>query len=420
MKKIATVSLSLNPYQKSDLRSLYLKVYFNKKSTYYSLGGTTKLSKEDFVKKNKNYKNAFEEIRTTYQKATDIASTLEDCFNFDDFSEAYTDATWSNKKKTSTKNILLTELYAEYINSRRLAPNTITDYNILVDWIERFHANTKLKDITPEMLTELTTFIKQHSLKLKGKETKETSISAYLRGLRAVFNYAITKNYIGRDKYPFGKEGYRLTGKVAAKKALTDEEFEKFLSYSPNGYKEKLGYDFFFISYYLQGLNLADIIRLKNKNINGDIIELQRWKTRNTKQEKEVLEIDLYDEAKAILNKYGKIEADKPNEYILRFLKSIEETDIKAQDLKKSYLNKNINKGLKSICNKLNIKTFTFYSGRHSFVTDTINDNSANISVISKLLGHSDISVTMGYVDSISQENKAKIKETVLKRRQKL
>ncbi len=61
------------------------------------------------------------------------------------------------------------------------------------------------------------------------------------------------------------------------------------------------------------------------------------------------------------------------NQYVLRFLKGVSEKDIQLQDMKKKNLNKNINKGLKNLCQRIGIEPVTLYSARHTYATDSIN-----------------------------------------------
>ena len=411
MKTKASVNLILDPVSKADKKVLKLQVTFNRKSDRRSLGGRVKISKEEYQKKNKAYKEAVEEIRPKLQKAQNIIDELGENFTWESFRTAWKDEAWG-KKKIAGKytNRTIKELYDEYFNreNKTFSPDTKDIYYILVQWIEQFKPNTKLHDITVDYLQKLTKYIKAQSFQRRNKETTDTTIAIYMRGLRAVYNFAIDRGYIDKAKYPFGKNKYKLACKKSANIALTEEEFQLFINATPENYKEKLGYNFFFLSYALDGLNLADIIRIKNRDITTDNkLIVGRWKIRNTLTDEEIQEKQLMDIALYVLKEYGTIDPSQPNKYVLRFLDGVEDEDIEQQDIKKKNLNKNINKGIKSICERIGIKPFSLYSARHTYATHGIN-NGIPIEVMSKNLLHTNIITTQGYIDSISNSNQQK------------
>lgn len=411
MKTKATASLILDPASQADKRVLKLQVTYNRVSDRKSLGGSLRITKEDYIKQNKAYKEAVEEIRIKFQKACDIISELGENFTFELYRSAWKNEAWGSKKKVGKyTNRSIRDLYDEYFacENKTFSPDTKEIYYIMVQWIEQFKPTTKINDITVDFLNNLVKFIKEQSFQRRKKETTDITISIYMRGLRAIFNYAIDKGYIQKDKYPFGKNKYKLSNKKSANIALTEEEFQLFIQSSPCGYKEKLGYNFFFLSYALDGLNLADIIRIKNRDITTDNkLIVGRWKTRNALTDEETQEKGLMDIAVYILSQYGTIDPNQPDKYVLRFLQDIEDNDIEKQDLKKKYLNKNINKGIKSLCEKIGIEPFSLYSARHTYATHGIN-NGMPIEIMSKNLLHVNISTTQGYIDSISNSNQQK------------
>lgn len=410
MKTKATANLILDPVSKDAKRVLKLQVTFNRTSDRKSLGGSSKISLEDYQKRNKAYKEAVEEIRPKFQKAQNIIDELGENFSWELFRSAWKDEAWGIKKTTGKyTNRGIRELYDEYFNNenKTFSPDTKSIYYLMVQWIEQFRPHTKLNDLTVDFLTDLVKFIKEQSFQRRKKETTDTTIAIYLRGLRAVFNYAIDKEYISRSKYPFGKNRYKLASKKSANIALTEDEFLAFIQATPEGYKEKLGYNFFILSYALDGLNLADIIRIKNRDIIDNTLIVGRWKTRNTLSDEQLQEKELMSIVIDIINQYGAIDPNEPNRYTLRFLQGVEDNDIETQDLKKKYLNKNINKGIKSICQRIGIAPFTLYSARHTYATDSINANMP-IEILSRNLLHTNISTTQGYIDSISDSNKKK------------
>jgi hypothetical protein len=56
------------------------------------------------------------------------------------------------------------------------------------------------------------------------KEKSLTTVSMYLRALRAVYNKAIEENEIEQEFYPFGKRKYQVPATKNTKKALSKEQ----------------------------------------------------------------------------------------------------------------------------------------------------------------------------------------------------
>lgn len=392
-----------------EYRTLCLQVTYQRKTQVFTLGGTLQIRKEDYLKANKAYNEAYAEVRQKCNKGIDIVEQLGEDFSWESFRAYWRDEAWGKRKETGKyANPLITELYEEFFASRPLLAHSTKDqYSILLVWIERYHVNTRIKDITPEFLRKLTDYIKEQSLKGKGKETSETTICDYLRGLRAVLNFAITKGYITQKDYPFGKDKYKLSQADSTNIAMSDEDFRLFTQAVPIGYKEKLGYHFFLLSYMLDGLNLADIIRIKNRDIRDGFLYVNRWKTKHNYSTVNYQKKKLSQEALTIFSKYGDLNPQEPNRFVLRFLRDIPDSDIEMQDRTKKNLNKNINKGLKSLCERIGIKPITLYSARHTYATHVANEQ-LPISMIQQCLMHKNVTTTQRYIDSISTANQEK------------
>jgi integrase len=111
-----------------------------------------------------------------------------------------------------------------------------------------------------------------------------STVGIYLRPLRAIINEAIEEGKISRENhYPFGKRKYQIPASRNIKKALTKEEIKLIMSYNTSeGTWQQKAKDFFILSYLCNGINMKDIVLLKNKNIDGDFIKSTRAKTKYT------------------------------------------------------------------------------------------------------------------------------------------
>ena len=152
---------------------------------------------------------------------------------------------------------------------------TAISYNTTLNSINDFRKNLSLHDITPALLNDY----ENHLLK-NGKSI--STVGIYMRQLRAIINQAIDANVISSDKYPFKK--YQIPAGRNIKKALSEADLNKLLSYQPTTPDKQKALDFWLFSYLCNGMNFADIIELKPDNISGNYLHFIRSKTKRTKK----------------------------------------------------------------------------------------------------------------------------------------
>jgi integrase len=254
-----------------------------------------------------------------------------------------------------------------------------------------------LYDITPA-------FLKKFHSKMLESGRKSTTIGIYVRALRAIYNYCISKGVIKKDEhYPFGRGKYIIPAGRNIKKALTREEIGKIFSYQaiPGSFKDRAK-DFWMFSYMCSGMNFKDIAHLRSDNIDGDRLHFLREKTKFTAQG-DHSEINIYipDEAKEIIKKWRRDTKDK-DEFLFSI---INKADSAAERYSKvQQFIQNTNKNMKRICAELGIqKKVTTYFSRHSAATTLIRKG-FSIYDIKDTLGHKNITTTMRYIGSIEDD----------------
>ena len=182
----------------------------------------------------------------------------------------------------------------------------------------------------------------------------------HLRNIRAIINYAIDNEVI--DKYPFRR--FKIKTQETEKRSLTKEELQTLYNYV--GTKEERMYvDCFFLIFFLIGINIIDLSRLKT--INKGYITYNRCKTGT------LYKIKVEKEAQDIIDRY------RGKKHLLCFF-----------DKYKNYKDfaKHLNTSLKEIAHKCGIKeNVTTYYARHSWATIASSINIPN-DVISECLGH--------------------------------
>lgn len=275
-----------------------------------------------------------------------------------------------------SKYLTIEQLYEEYKETHKLSEGSILMYDKGVKSLQKYiGANTLVTNIT------FHTIIKLES-KLRDKGLRSDTIRMRLSPIRAIMRFALQCHFITHDTYPF--EGYKMPDKsirdiwltIDEVKAIRDAEFEK----------ENLNRtrDIFMLSYYLGGINIADLVDYNFLKCNGTLI-YHRKKIMRDNKTTGVIEFDIPTEAKWLINHY------------LQF-----DGKIQFQKRGNSRCSKNIyaslNRNLKTIQKELGIsKTLMFYSARKSFAQHAFEAGISTI-VIDYLIGHSVSSTAQGSI----------------------
>ena len=168
-----------------------------------------------------------------------------------------------------------------------------------------------------------------------------------LTHLKARINEAIKEGIVKYDVHPFA---YVKMPKPSVKMLdLTIDEFSRILHLKTNHRKLSLARDLFLLSFYLGGMNLADIVE---NEFNDDMVRYVRKKTANKKEGEKIVTFTIPEEARAIIRKY--ISRNGKLNFGYKF----------------TYQNfqRYVNHCLKDLGKKLEIKSnISFYSARKTF-----------------------------------------------------
>jgi len=264
-------------------------------------------------------------------------------------------------------------------------------YRDIRNRLTEFRRNINFEDIDSRFLEEFEAY-------LKGRGNATSSISVYLRTLRAVYNKAIASELIKAELYPFKR--FKIKNGKAVKRALTKNDMLKIMNYkTENGTRLWHSHNFFVFSYLCRGMNLKDMAALKWKeHVLGDRIVYERAKTMNTKGSQEYHIIKIESEIKEILNNYL-----SNREYVFPiFEPGISELTMRHRirgALKK------ISNDITALAKELNldgVDRITHYWARHTYAT-ALKRSGIQTSVISEALGHSSESTTKAYLDKFEQ-----------------
>ena len=406
MKSKPSISLYIDRRKSSKIGLYPLKmiIIYNRIQRMYSLG--LQVSLADYEKlnshrlKNKNLLIIREACHQAIEKAKTIIDSMEE-FSFDGFKSLFFDLDPATNPKNSPIIKDLAWFYLFYISELKLSGRVSTYQSINNSYqsLSKFKQGIDFIDINPR-------FLENYENWMLGNGNSITTVGIYIRSLRVILNLAIEENVFSPASYPFGKRKYVIPTGRNIKKALSTAELKMIFEFKPiiSSQMDKAR-DFWIFSYLCLGLNLADIARIRIKDISNEKITLIREKTKGSKRgNSQSLEIFLHPMAQEILNKWG-LPYGSTEDYVFDILKisfSPEQVRSALQNF-----NKLINKNMAKIGKELGIlKSLNFYSGRHSSATMLFRKG-VSIDSISMGLGHQDTKITMAYINSF-EDNKKK------------
>lgn len=371
-------------HNEEEPRKLVLRVIYAREKRNYSIGCDIKLTQAAFIAGRTNAaREAIEKGKHALEIAEGIIDEMGNSFTFQAFRAEYQRQLYGNKKDRASFSTIADDYIAKLNDESK--PN----YRTAVNALKAYSPKLKISEITPAFMNGFY----RHLLTDKSENTARI----YLREIKAIYNSAVKQN-LTRDTKPFAS--IVLISKSREKKIIPTEEFYAFLSAKPTTKSEKIGYDFFKLIFLLNGPNFIDIITLKNRDIDSyhGTISYTRHKTK--KRGGDVTTVKLPDEAKDILNKYGRIDLSRPDSYILKYLddsfstKTIMNTKRRILDM--------VNDGIDDICTRIKIPKFTTYNIRHT-AASFLRDSKMTTEQIQKLLGHASPRTTEIYLGSLSQ-----------------
>lgn len=269
---------------------------------------------------------------------------------------------------------------------------TAGNYTSSMNSLKAFKPKLPLRDVTVEFLKEY-----ESSILKEGKSI--STVGIYLRPLRAILNQAIEDGEFSKEQYPFGKRRYQIPAGKNIKKALTLNEIGLISNYKadPGTWFEKAR-DIFMFSYFANGINMKDILRLKYENIDGEYIRFIRAKTQRTNRTNTTpISFSLSEELNSIISRWGNPDKS-PENYILPVLYEGITPEKEMADVQQ--FTKMVNKYLKLIVKEVGIsKPVTSYFARHSFATVLLRGG-VSTELISESLGHSSLKTTANYLGS--------------------
>jgi integrase len=347
--------------------------------------------------------------RVLIQKAEILIKDLTD-FSFDAFERRY-------YNKSLRLDIL--DYYDQKIKdlnkkgSIKTAETYILSKDRLIEFLKHSTKKNKIDSIAFKAVKVET--LEGYERYYSNKGYSFATIGIYLRCLRAIFNIALNDKNSGLKKteYPFGKGKYIIPSGRNIKKALTEEELQRFANYTPANELEQRAKDFFLFSLLANGMNFKDISELRWGNLRADnILAFYRQKTKSTsKGNEKLIQAILPELAVNILNHHCNTNKG-PKEHIFLIVDRKDSAFEKSRKLK-NFIS-SVNQQLKVIAKKINIpEGLTTYWARHTFTTQAIRKG-ASMELLQESLGHANITTTQNYFAGFTTDVKKKLSESLL------
>ena len=222
-----------------------------------------------------------------------------------------------------------------------------------------------LADINPMIVENYSNFLR-HT-----KGIGETTIGMMMSRTRTIINRGVKQQLVKYDINPFAY--YKIKTAPVREVDLSIENIIKIKNYCPDSKKLKVARDLFMLSFYLCGINLADLLQVDFRNV--DHVEYIRKKAVNLKQSDQRIVIPIPTAATPIIQRWmnkntGRLDFGYKFTYSNFY----------------RYLTRNLN----GMADELNIKEkVVYYSARKSFA-QFASELGIPDGVIDYCLGHSD------------------------------
>lgn len=383
-----------------------IKVSYRRKTCFYKTG--ILLTEEAFrksYKANSPHGQAFilkEEIQGHFKKAGEIIKRLHS-FSFGEFERSFYDVPQEEQDIFS----LYDQIIKENIDKGSFSNSEF--YRLskakLVHYFAGSHS-VPFDRIDSVELAKIDKWLRKRGL-------GDTSISIYFRCLKHIFNIAVKKGLISINQNPFNSailNPYYIPTTRNIKKPLTLAQLKVLIDYVPvtESAQEKAK-DFWLLSFYCNGMNINDLLQLRNKDYNESKISFIRGKTKGKTRQSIKIMVEIVESAARIIDKYRNPDISEE-----AYLFPVLDSGLDAAELRRGIKNftKMINQHMKKIALSIGLpREISCYWARYTF-SNLAKNRGISTEFIQEALGHTDMKTTEIYLDSFEDSVR---KETTLR-----
>lgn len=383
MTTVDVVCYKYKPLKNGEL-PLKIKVCKDRKTRYINLGVSTKPENWDF-ENNRPKETCPDKEMLESLISKNISEVRSKIVELKTEKMDFTATTLIEKVQNRNKPVTVGAVFKEEIESLRgagrdgYADSIEQVYNSLIKFNK--HLDLPFSDID-------IIWLKRYEAWLRKKKLAENTIGIRFRTLRRIYNIALEKKIVKQELYPFKAFGVARLHQETLKRAIKKDDVYKIFNYptEKKGYYYQLAIDLFKFSYFMAGINFADMAYLTKKNIMDGQLVYYRRKT------KKLIKLPLQKEAIEVLNKYSN------SPYLFPIFSSFHKTVQQQKNRRHKVITK-VNDALKSIGKEVGVTIdVTTYVARHSYAT-VLKKAHVSTSIISESLGHSSEKVTQNYLD---------------------
>lgn len=311
-----------------------------------------------------------------------------------------------SKEKEIPKTLVLKDLFDYYIeNYRGITIRTRKHFKLAINLLESFQPDLRVHDITNEFLHDF------EAAKIKQGLSKST-ISGVFRNLRRIINYFTyeKKTIPSSFQYPFGRGGYSITSSWPKKQVMTNSEIKKVIALKDfDSVEQEFARDCWVFLYRANGINFADLLKMRWDSIKGRHIVFFRKKTENTRKNNiKPITVPLTPKLKKLIDKIGV----KDSPFILGMLKEgYSENTFENLSHK---VRSNLNEKLLEISEKLKLSVPLKLKTARDCYASTLRRAKVPKDDIGDMMGHANSIVTEHYLDSLDLEETFEINKHIL------
>jgi integrase len=394
-RKNGTFDLCVRYNKKSDV--MYLKITELEESAYNHVFVSNSMDEKsiDFREKCAAYVTKCERIYNQMK-----------FFDKTDFRRLFYSKNEDKQVEETNQNLKLSDMFKEYVSVKRLKNKTKEHYQTTINILNTYKKDICVQDITPDFLADFSEF------KMKTEKCSQATVDSYSRNIRAVINYYLkVKGGLPSDYiYPFGNGKFIVSSFFPTKEVMSDVEIKSIVDFTDFETKEQeYARDIWLALYRMNGINFADLLRMKWTDIQGSFITFTRKKTETTRKNNiKPIVVPYNDKVKEVIERIGV----KNSPYILgRLLDGYSESTF---DNISGKFKQKMNRSLEFLTNKLKLSVpMKLGTARDSYAT-TLYRADISIQKISDMLGHSNVVVTSHYIGSRSADKTFEINNVVM------
>jgi integrase/recombinase XerD len=357
------------------------------------------------------------------ERANSIMKNIHD-FNFDRFKIEFTGA----KIVQSSNDQSIRGLFEELKQTMFRKPATVDADNSAMNSLKSYFESINSKKGIDSHISVLNVeFLKrwQYFLMNDGQRPKSVAtVGSYSRHIRIVMNMALEKGFISKDQYPFtsekkqNKKKVRISSARTRKKVLSKANMKTLMDLELNPISlECFSRDWFTLSYLCCGINVADLLELRNKDLTHDGFSFYRVKVKDTSESSsKFIEVQFIDELReitmSIINRLRSVNMS-PKTYLFPIYTN--QMNEREKLTAKRNLIRKINQHLPKVAKiaELENENLSYGIARHTFAS-ILHEAKVPSLIIANLLGHSNTTTTDSYLHSLPGNPEKKAMQQLL------